>query len=382
MNMTRKALLQTSLATVLAFASRHAYADEGPILVGATVPTTGPLSLTGKQYYNSLLLAEQDINAADGINGRKIKFLFEDTQASNSAAVNAFIKLAQESKPPFFFLSSYSTQNLAVSPEVKKAATPVFYAGGADALPSAGNQWMFRIRPADSLAADGMEQCARKILKARKPGIVYIQNDFGQGGAGIAAKRLEAAGTPVVGTEAYGQNDKDFSAQLLSLRSKGADVILMFDYPQDGALLLRQTKLLGLKIPLVSSSAAFVPAALQLMTPADLENVWGVVDTFIDAGVSGRMKDFIARYRDKFGSDADPYALAYYDGAQLMADGMRKAGLNPKVLRDWIANVKGWPGIGHVYTFDASGNGVHDVAVVKARPGTKEFELVETIRPD
>ncbi len=258
----------------------------------------------------------------------------------------------------------------------------MFYAGGADALPSAGNQWMFRIRPADSLAADGMEQCARKILKARKPGIVYIQNDFGQGGAGIAAKRLEAAGTPVVGTEAYGQNDKDFSAQLLSLRSKGADVILMFDYPQDGALLLRQTKLLGLKIPLVSSSAAFVPAALQLMTPADLENVWGVVDTFIDASVSGRMKDFIARYRDKFGSDADPYALAYYDGAQLMADGMRKAGLNPKVLRDWIANVKGWPGIGHVYTFDASGNGVHDVAVVKARPGTKEFELVETIRPD
>lgn len=382
MKMTRKGFLHTALATALAFASRHAGADEGPLLVGATVPTTGPLSLTGKQYYNSLLLAEQDINAAGGINGRKIKFIFEDTQASNSAAVNAFIKLAQETKPPFFFLSSYSTQNLAVSPEVKKTAVPVFYAGGADALPGAGNPWMFRIRPADSLAAAGMEQCARKILNAKKPGIVYIQNDFGQGGATIAAKRLAAAGTPVVGSEAYGQDDKDFSAQLGNLRAKGADAILLFDYPQDGALLLRQAKMLGLKIPLVSSSAAFVPAALQLMTPADLENVWGVVDTFIDAGVSDRMKDFIAHYRNKFGSDADPYALAYYDGAQLMADGMLKAGLGPQGLRDWIASVKGWPGIGHVYSFDANGNGVHDVAVIKAKPGTKEFELIETVRPD
>ncbi|WP_238193679.1 ABC transporter substrate-binding protein, partial [Methylobacterium frigidaeris] len=219
-------------------------------------------------------------------------------------------------------------------------------------------------------------------LKATKPGILAIQNDFGQGGAGVAAKRLEEAGLKVVANEAYGQNDKDFSAQLLRLRSAGADVIFVFCYPADGALLLRQSKALGLKMPIVASSAAFVPAALQLLSPADLDNVWGVVDAFVDPSAGGRMKDFAERYKAKFGTDADAYGLAYYDGAMLMAEGMRQVGTEPKALRDWLAGVKAWPGIGHAFTFDAKGNGVHDVAVVKAKPGTKALEAITTVKLD
>ncbi len=382
MTMTRQGFLRLVLAASVApVGAGLALAQQGDILVGATVPITGPLSLTGKQYHNALQLAEQDINAAGGVNGRKIKIVFEDTQASNSTAVNAFMKLAQETKPAFYFLSSYSTQNLATSPELKKIAVPAMYAGGADIVAEGGNEWLFRVRPADAVSARGMVEAA-KLLNAKKPGIIFIQNDFGQGGAQIAAKQFEAAGTPVVGMEAYGQNDKDFSAQMISLRGKGADVILLFNYPQDGALLLRQAKMLGLKMPLVTSSAALVPAALQLISPADLDNVWGVVDAYMDPSVGGRMAEFVARYKKAFGIDPDPYGLAYYDGALIMAEGMRKVGLDPKALRDWLVNLRDWPGIGHVYTFDAKGNGVSDLAIVKARSGTKTLELVKAVKLD
>lgn len=381
MALTRKYFLKAMLVAVaLPYAVSASAQQNSPILIGATVPITGPLSLTGKQYYNSLMMAEEDINKAGGINGKNIKIVFEDTQASNSTAVNAFVKLAQETKPVFYFLSSYSTQNLAVSPELKKLEVPAMYAGGADVVAEGGNEWMFRVRPADSVSAAGMVQAALGVLKAKKPGILYIQNDFGQGGANTAAKRFEAAGVPVVGMEAYGQNDKDFSAQLLSLRSKGADVILIFNYPQDGALVLRQAKMLGFTMPLVTSSAALVPAALQLLSPADLNGVWGVVDAYMDPSVGGRMKDFVERYKAKFGTDADPYGLAYYDGAMLMAEGMRKVGTDAKALRAWLAAVKNWQGIGHVYSYDAKGNGVLDLAVVKAKSGTKTLELVQAVK--
>lgn len=382
MTMTRQDFLRLSLAVSMISASTGgALAQQGDILVGATVPITGPLSLTGKQYHNALQMAEQDINAAGGVNGRKIKIVFEDTQASNGTAVNAFMKLAQETKPSFYFLSSYSTQNLAVSPELKKVNVPTMYAGGADVITDAGNEWLFRIRPADAVSARGMVETA-KLLNAKKPGIVFIQNDFGQGGAQVAAKQFEAAGTPVVGMEAYGQNDKDFSAQMMSLRAKGADVILLFVYPQDGALLLRQAKMLNLKMPLVTSAAAVVPAALQLISPADLDNVWAVVDAHMDVSVGGRMKEFVERYKKTYGIDPDPYGLAYYDGALIMAEGMRKVGVEPKALRDWLGNLRNWQGIGHVYGFDAKGNGVQDVAVVRAKPGTKTFELVKAVKVD
>lgn len=380
MKMTRKDFLKSMLAaTALPLIGTAQAQTTGPILIGATVPITGPLSLTGKQYFNSLTLAQEDINKAGGINGRDIKIVFEDTQASNGTAVNAFVKLAQETKPAFFFLSSYSTQNLAVSPELSKVQIPAMYAGGADVIAQNGNDWMFRIRPSDSVSAAGMVQCAMQVLNVKKPGILYIQNDFGQGGALTAAQRFEAANIPVAGMEAYGQNDKDFSAQLLSLRSKGADAILIFNYPQDGALILRQAKLLGFTMPLVTSSAALVPAALQLLSPADLVGVWGVVDTFMDVSVGGRMADYVTRFKAKFNTDPDPYGLAYYDGALLMAEGMRKVGTDPKALKAWLAAVKDWPGIGHVYTFDAIGNGVNDLTVVKAKAGTKTFEFVQTV---
>jgi branched-chain amino acid transport system substrate-binding protein len=380
---TRKGFLGSMIATtVLLFIGDAQAQQAGPILIGATVPITGPLSLTGKQYQNSLAMAEEDINKAGGIGGRQLKIVFEDTQASNGTAVNAFVKLAQETKPAFFFLSSYSTQNLAVAPELKKVQVPSMYAGGADAVADSGNEWMFRIRPSDSVSAEGMVKAAIDVIKAKKPGILYIQNDFGQGGAQTAAKRFEAAGIPVVGMEAYGQNDKDFSAQLLSLRGKGADAILIFNYPQDGALVLRQAKLLGFKMPLVTSSAALVPAALQLLSPADLDGVWGVVDAFMDVSVGGRMKDYIERFKAKFGIDPDPYGLAYYDGAMLMAEGMRKVGTDPKALREWLAAVKNWQGVGHVYSYDKKGNGVRDLAVVKAKAGTKTLELVQAVTLD
>src|ERR687885_1140931 len=98
-------LIAASLLIGLAFPVGARAADD--IVIGAAVPITGPLSLSGRQYYDSLQMAQDDINAKGGINGRKLKIVFEDTQASNSTAVNAFVKIYQEHKPHFVFLSSY-----------------------------------------------------------------------------------------------------------------------------------------------------------------------------------------------------------------------------------------------------------------------------------
>jgi branched-chain amino acid transport system substrate-binding protein len=372
----RAGLIKAVLGSLLVTACAAVSAQQ-TITVGATVPITGPLSLTGMQYFNSLKLAEEDINKAGGIKGAKVAIVVEDAQASNSTGINAFIKVVQERKPPFVFLTSYSTQNIAVAPEVTKAAIPVMYAGGANAVADLDNKWMFRIRPQDSTAATAMARYVKDKLKASKPGIIYIQNDFGQGGANAAAKLLEEQGAKSVGSESYGQNDKDMSAQLLNLKNKGADVIIAFVYPLDAALLLRQMKTLGLKMPMMISSGGLVPATIQLLSPSDLENVWGVTDAYLAGTPKG--KDFLERYKSKFGSDVDPYGVAYYDGARLMAQAMNAVGTEPNALQAYLSKVKDFQGVAHVYSFDDKRNGVHDVAVVKFRPGTKDMEYIETI---
>ena len=86
-------------------------AEQSEIVVGATVPLTSPYALSGRSYYDLLRMAEQDINAAGGIGGRKLKIVFEDTANSNTVAVTAFKKLIDTIKPSFVFLNSYTVQN-------------------------------------------------------------------------------------------------------------------------------------------------------------------------------------------------------------------------------------------------------------------------------
>jgi branched-chain amino acid transport system substrate-binding protein len=373
---TRKVLLKLAAASVTAMTGASSFA-QGAIEIGATVPLSGPAALSGTQYHNSLRLAEEHINKAGGINGKPIRFVFEDAQSTNPTALNAFMKIVQEKKPAFIFLSSYSTQNMAVAPEVLKASVPVMYAGGADALHALKNPYMFRIRPADSTAAVAMAQFVKGTLKATKPGIIYIQNDFGQGAAKAAAKTLADAGINVVASEAYGSSDKDMSAQLLSLKNKGADAIIALSFPQDGALLLRQIKTMGLKQPVVASSGTFLPAAMQLMSPADLENVWGVIDVMLDTNPNAAK--FVKEYKSRFRVDADAYAAVYYDGAMILADGLRKVGPEPEKLRDYLTRVRNYPGVAGTFSFDGSGNGLHEVTVVNFKKGTKDMVFVTKV---
>jgi branched-chain amino acid transport system substrate-binding protein len=175
---SRRRLLSSGVATgAFLLASRGPARAADEIVVGATVSITGPLAAGGLPYYLSLKMAQDDINAAGGIDGRKLRIAFEDTQASNSVAVNAFIKLAQQYDPPFIFLSGYSIQNLAVEPQVAKARIPSVYAGGAVAIADHGNPWMFRIRPPDNVGAQGIAAALVDRLKAKRIGIVHVQDD-------------------------------------------------------------------------------------------------------------------------------------------------------------------------------------------------------------
>jgi branched-chain amino acid transport system substrate-binding protein len=168
------------------------------------------------------------------------------------------------------------------------------------------------------------------------------------------------------------------SAQLLSLKNRGADAFLVFTYAADGALLLHQMKQLSFKQPVVTSSGAFLPAALQLVSSSDLENVWGAVDSVLDDRAVART--FTTDYKAKFGMKADAFAAEYYDAAMLMAEAMRKVGTQPDKIMAYLATAK-YSGVGAPIQFDSSRDGIHEVTIANCKQGTKDVVAVTTIRP-
>ena len=374
--LNRRHTLGLLAGTALA-APRIARAAED-IVVGCTVPITGPLAGSGLQYYDSLQLAQDDINAAGGIDGRRLRIVFEDTQASNSVAVNAYIKLAQQYDPPFIFLSSYTIQNLAQEPAVAKAGIPGVYAGGGLGIADRKNPWMFRIRPPDNLSGEATGEALAGRMKARDVGILQVQDDYGTGQANAVEAALTRAGIRVVGRETYGARDNDFSAQLLALKNKGAQALVAISYVRDGALLLTQRRTLGITTPLMGNSSFVNPSLLDLVTPADVEGIYSLIDAVLGESRSPASGAYAAKFLDRFKMRADPFGSCYYDAAMILADGLRKVGTDRTKLRDWFASVKGYEGVTRTFTTDERGDMAHSVALANFTPGTKEFKLVAT----
>jgi branched-chain amino acid transport system substrate-binding protein len=375
----RQALVGASALATAAPLARARAEDE--IVVGATVPITGPLAASGLQYYDALQLAQDDINAAGGIKGRKLRIAFEDTQASNSVAVNAFIKLAQQESPSFIFLSSYTIQNLAVEQAVAKAQIPVAYAGGGVAIADKKNPWMFRIRPPDNLGGEAIAAAVIADLKAPNVGIIHVQDDYGTASANALEAALKKGGVNVLVRESYGARDNDFSAQLLSLKDKGAQAMVVFSYIRDGALILTQRRNLGITIPLIGNTSFVVPSLLDLVTPADTDGIYSMIDAVLGAPMGPRSVDYTTRFLERFKMKADPFGSCYYDAAMILADALRSVGPDREKLRDYFAGVKDYHGVTRIFTTDARGDMAHSNALVNFAPGTKDLKLVRYFPP-
>jgi len=374
---TRRPLILGAAAGLASPAIVQAQPAEIPL--GVTVPLTGPLAGSGQQYHFSLQMARDDINAAGGINGRRVRMVFEDTQASNSIAVNAFVKLVRELNPPFVFLSSLSTQNLATEPEVTRAQIPVMYAGGADVIHERRNPFMFRLRPYDTVTTTALAKTVIERVRARRPGLIFVQDDFGQGSANIIEGLFQRAGLTVAGKESYGARDNDVSAQLLNLRNRGADCIVAFSYIRDGALVISGRRSLGINLPMVTSGSTTLPATLALLEPADLQNLYSTTDAFLDASQGPKVADYVERFQRRFNLRPDPFGSCFYDGAMILADIMRRVGPDRAAIRTALAQLNGFEGVTQTFRADQFGNLAHATTVVRFRPGTKDFELMERV---
>src|ERR1700755_430231 len=147
---------------------------------GLTTALTGNLALLGTQARNGVEFAVDEINAAGGINGKKLALVTEDTGASSTDALNAMNRIL-EGKPLVIFGSMISPHVFAQTEVVNKSETP-FLVGATNAkVTSQGSKWLFRTHVHDGQLADLIPEYLVKTLNKTKPGIIAVADDYGLG---------------------------------------------------------------------------------------------------------------------------------------------------------------------------------------------------------
>ena len=343
-----------------------------PIPLGLTTALTGNVALLGTQARSGVEFAVDEINAAGGIDGKKLALTTEDTGSSSTDSLNAMNRIL-EGKPLVIFGSMISPHVFAQTEVVTKSETP-FLVGATNAkVTSQGSKWLFRTHVHDGQLADLIPEYLVKTIGKTKPGIIAVADDYGLGASrGIQASLAKLNANPVAVTS-YAPSDKDMSAQLLEIKDKGADSVIVFGRPADVTLVVKQMNDLGIKLTTIGNSSLVAQTALNNLTAAEADGAYAIGGMIPQTSTDPKILDWAKRVQDKYKVPADNFAVSYYDTVYMLKSIIEKVGCDKAAIRDALAATRDWKGMLISYQADALGDLAHTLGVYRNKGKTPEL---------
>jgi branched-chain amino acid transport system substrate-binding protein len=329
-------------------------------------------ALLGTQARNGAEFAVDEINAGGGIAGKKIALTTEDTGASSTDALNAMNRIL-EGKPLVILGSMISPHVFAQTEVVTKSETP-FLVGATNAkVTMQGSKWLFRTHVHDGQLAELIPEYLVKTLGKTKPGIMAVADDYGLGASkGIQAALAKLKVSPAA-VASYAPSDKDMSAQLLEIKDKGADSLILFGRPADVTLVIKQMNDLGIKLTTIGNSSIVAQTTLNNLSAAEADGGYAIGGMIPQTSTDAKIMDWSKRVQDKYKVPADNFTVSYYDTVYLLKSIIEKVGCDKPAIRDALAATKDWKGMLISYQADGQGDLAHTLGIYRNKGKTPEL---------
>jgi branched-chain amino acid transport system substrate-binding protein len=332
-----KSLVHVVGAAVLALALPAAAQTQGvtadSVTIGAFGPITGPAAYIGLAGRDGMALAVKEINAAGGVNGRKINVVFEDDAHSPTRGLAAAKKLVEQDKV-FMLMSVGGSNATAGTIDYVRDSKAVMYVSIAS-VPQV--TWPF----ARNMFRGGTTETARYgelyaefltgYYKTKKIAIMSGREEYprNEGDATVAKLKSWFDVAPLTRVE-FNIGDKDFTPQLVDVQRANPDVIAFFGNPAEAAIAMRQAKELGLKQPFFVGSNMVDPALIVAARGAS-EGVTGFsLIPYLPGSKNAEMVKWEAAWRKEYPSAPagrpNNFDLLAYADTDVVADAMKRAG--------------------------------------------------------
>lgn len=293
------------------------------ITFGANEELTGKAALSGAIAKRSLDMVADDLNKAGGILGKQVKIVYEDNQSTNPGAVNAMNKSLTQDNIFALIGPIRSTQVQAMEQTIKSQMVPLMVGGTNPDLTKDGAGEIFRFRPPDSLTGVAIANYSKKQYMPKKIAILYDSDAFGSGGAAVVEKTATDAGI-MVQKSSYTTGDKDYTAQLTTIRSYAPDVIVTYaTNSEDVAIFARQIKELGITTPVVGSPSITSQVTFDLGKQF-IQGYRAVVDFQLDSNPVNTA--WAKEYEQRYGSTPDLFGAWQRDAMYFMKAALEKSG--------------------------------------------------------
>jgi branched-chain amino acid transport system substrate-binding protein len=319
----RKILFVPALATAL-FSSTAAFSQE-TIKIGLVQPLTGSVAYNGIADVNGSKLAVEERNKAGGVLGKKIELVIEDGQCKPANSVNAAEKLIQKDKVVALSGAFCSSATAAVMPIAERYKMPFITGVSSKAdLTEKGSKYFFRAAETDALLSRAFAKILVNDLKLKSVAYVGVNDDWGRGGIDEFSRDLSAAGVKTVAKEYFDHGATDFYTLLAKLRASNADAIFVAAETQDGSILVKQIRELGLKAKVFGVGSWATADFIRLAGPA-AEGIYAAVPYSYTLTSPGN-DAFVKKYSAKYNEQPSKYGNAGYNAMNILMEAIQRAG--------------------------------------------------------
>lgn len=303
------------------------------ILIGSHIDLSGPAAPGMPMLRNGMQLRIDEVNAAGGVHGRKIKLLVEDNGSQPQMAVRAVQKLVK-SDNVFALLNSFgSGANAATVKAATDAGVLVFAPWAASGIiqkVSGNSPLLFTtVQNYDTTTNNGVSW-AVKNWKAQKVGFIYQEGPLGDLVKAGLVESLKNSSATLAAEASTKAGDIDFSSQVAKMKAANVDMIFMASILRDTVGVMSEVKKLNWSDVKVLTA---LPGRSSIVAKTGKESVEGLY------GIGGwklhdpettepAAKKFLADFKQKFNMDADENAANSYSYTSWFIAGLQANGRN------------------------------------------------------
>jgi branched-chain amino acid transport system substrate-binding protein len=304
------------------------------IKIGSFAALTGPGYLYGKLPMNGIEVVFDQVNAAGGINGRKLELIREDDRCDPAAAIGAVKKLIHEDKVFAIIGGGCSNATFAAREALDEAKIPVvIMASVHDGITTPVSPTIFSVALTSTIESQAQLDFAI-AQGAKRIAVVSMRDAWGRARYTPLMEAFQKKGIKPVLDEEMAPDANDATAQVLRLKAANADAVLIVLYPKPAAIFMRDAQKLGFKPLAVGQTGIADPAAFedQVGSPgatATFRTLSMVRYTPEDPAVDKWRKAIEAKFP---GDRLSVFNLFGIGAAQVMVEGLKRAG--PDLTRE------------------------------------------------
>ncbi len=341
-------------------------AKKEEIRIGWIGPLSGDVAFYGQAIKNATDMAVEEINTEGGINGMKIRVLYEDAQMNPKAGTAALTKLSTVHKVPVVVHAAGSSVMLAEAPIAEKNKVVLISPTCSNDKIKYAGDYVFRNCPSDSYQGKVIADFTIKALGKNNAGVLFMNNDYGTGLKDVFLKRFEELGGRVALVENFTEGSTDFRTQLSKVKATNLDFIYLASHYREGGLVIKQAKELGITAPFVAVDGCFAPEFIKLSGGA-AEGVVVANMRWYPESEDRIVRDFVTKYKTRYGQDPEVYAAAGYDCTKIIALAVEKGGTTSEGIKNALYKMENFPGVTGLTSFDEYGevSKEYDMFIVK-----------------